>query len=356
MNSKTIEMPSITLHNADCIQLTKSLPDNSVDMVLTDPPYFRVKREKWDNQWRDVADYLAWLDDVLAGLWRVIKPTGCIYMFSGSALASDTELLVRQRFQVLNHITWAKPSGHWKKCRKEDLRKYFPASERIIFAEHYGAEGYAKGEAGYGIKCQELKRATFEPLIDYFINARKALGITAGEINAVTGTQMCNHWFGRSQWELPSERHYSALQQLFQRRAAEREQRNPLSASVDELQQNYASLSATYDVLTTQYDDLRRQYLDLRRYFRVTADVQYTDIWTFAPVAWYPGKHPCEKPAELIDHILLSSSRPGDVIYDPFMGSGSTLKRCLAHNRSGIGVEMEEERFSQTTEEIKLLI
>lgn len=356
MTSNSITISNVSLHNADCVQFTKSLADNSVDLVVTDPPYFRVKSEKWDNQWRDVVEYLAWLDDVLADLWRVLKPNGSLYLFCSSKLASDTEILVRQRMNVLSHIVWAKPNGHWKQQHKEGLRQFFPSTERIIFAEHYGAEGFAKGQVGYGIKCQQLKRETFAPLMEYFIKARKSLNVSAAEINAVTGTQMCNHWFGRSQWEMPSEKHYLALQNLFNRKAAERGISNPLSAQLNELHGQYNSLIQSYNTLSAQYDDLREQYMHLRRYFRVTADVPYTDVWTYPPVSWYPGKHPCEKPASLLDHIITSSSREGAVIYDPFMGSGSTLKRCLQLNRGGIGVELEEERYRQTVDEIQLLI
>lgn len=44
----------------------------------------------------------------------------------------------------------------------------------------------------------------------------------------------------------------------------------------------------------------------------------------FKPVQWYQGKHPCEKPLDLIRHIIEASSRPGDVVLDTFVGSGST--------------------------------
>ncbi|TPP88523.1 site-specific DNA-methyltransferase, partial [Salmonella enterica] len=67
---------------------------------------------------------------------------GSLYVFCGPKLSSDTELLLRDRFNVLNHIIWAKPSGKWKRARKEDLRAYFPATEHILFAEHYGSEGF----------------------------------------------------------------------------------------------------------------------------------------------------------------------------------------------------------------------
>ncbi|MEM8468117.1 DNA methyltransferase, partial [Morganella morganii] len=58
----------------------------------------------WDNQWPDVSAYLSWLDEMLAEFWRVLKPNGSLYLFCGSRLASDTEMLLRERFSVLSHI------------------------------------------------------------------------------------------------------------------------------------------------------------------------------------------------------------------------------------------------------------
>ncbi|MCK8367009.1 site-specific DNA-methyltransferase, partial [Erwinia amylovora] len=97
-----------------------------------------------------------------------------------------------------------------------------------------------------------------------------------------------------------------------------------------------------------QFDELRQQYENLRRPFSVTSEVPYTDVWTIKPVARYPGKHPCEKPAELMEHIITSSTRPGVVVADFFMGSGATVKAALKLGRTAIGVELEEERFLQT--------
>ncbi|MBJ2118944.1 DNA-methyltransferase [Proteus penneri] len=98
------------LFNDDALSVLKTLPENSIDLIATDPPYFRVKSCAWDNQWDSVEAYLSWLDEVLAEFWRVLKPNGSLYLFCGSKLASDTELLVRGRFNVLSHIIWAKPS------------------------------------------------------------------------------------------------------------------------------------------------------------------------------------------------------------------------------------------------------
>ncbi|AFJ47163.1 C-terminal part of DNA methylase [Shimwellia blattae DSM 4481 = NBRC 105725] len=51
--------------------------------------------------------------------------------------------------------------------------------------------------------------------------------------------------------------------------------------------------------------------------------------------------------------MINASSKPGDVVADFFMGSGSTMKMAIAAGRRGIGIEMETARFNQTVDEIK---
>ena len=348
----TVNLNSGTLVHADSLQYIKTLPDNCVDAVITDPPYYRVKSNSWDNQWPSVTDYFAWLDEFLGEFFRILKPSGSLYLFCGPKLASDTEILVRDRFNVLSHIIWAKPSGRWKGARKESFRSYFASTERVLFAEHYGAEGYAKGRAGYASKCRELKGEVFAPLISYFRAARQRLGISAAEINKATGAQMCSHWFSASQWQLPREEQYQALQALFNRVAAERGCAG-LDVKHGALREEYGVLTAQYGELVTQYSELRKQYEQLRRPFNVTKEVPHTDVWTYPPVEHYPGKHPCEKPLGMMLDIIRASTRPGDVVADFFMGSGATVKAAKMLGRPFIGVELEEERFLQTVSEVE---
>ncbi|MDG4695656.1 site-specific DNA-methyltransferase [Providencia sp. CRE-3FA-0001] len=340
----TVNLNSINLVNDDSLSYIKTLPDNCIDLIATDPPYFQVKSCSWDNQWENVTAYLSWLDEMLSEFWRVLKPTGSLYMFCGSKLAADTEILVRERFNLLNHIIWAKPSGPWRRQNKESLRSYFPATERIIFAEHYQGPYKGKGSE-YLQQCRKLKENVLKPLIEYFKQARDSLGITAKEIHEATGKQMASHWFGYSQWQLPSEADYLKLQDLFKRVAEAKLSHNPLERA-------HAELVGEQITLRREYHELAAQYQLLRRPFSVTVDVPYTDVWTYPPVQYYPGKHPCEKPAAMMEHIINSSSRENDVVADFFMGSGATIKAALKLNRRVIGVELETERFEQTRSEI----
>ena len=98
--ANTVKISSCELINADCLEFIQTLPENSVDLIVTDPPYFKVKPEGWDNQWKGDDDYLKWLDQCLAQFWRVLKPAGSLYLFCGHRLASDTEIMMRERFNA----------------------------------------------------------------------------------------------------------------------------------------------------------------------------------------------------------------------------------------------------------------
>lgn len=343
----TVNINSVELINADCITYLKTLPDHFIDLIVTDPPYFRVKPEGWDNQWKGDEDYLMWLDECLAQFSRVLKPAGSLYLFCGHRLAADIEIMMRGRFNILNHIIWAKPSGPWKGCNKESLRSYFPATERILFGEHYPGPYKASGDS-YHRKSTELRRRLMAPLIEYFQSARSSLGISSKQIADFTGKKnMVSHWFGASQWQLPGEEDYRKLQDLFSSIAAEKHQQS-------ELGEEHRALTESYQTLNRKYSGLVEEFKALRRPFSVTAAVPYTDVWTHKPVQFYTGKHPCEKPQDMLQQIINASSRPGDLVADFFMGSGSTIKAAMELERRAIGVELDKERFIQTSMEIKL--
>lgn len=317
------------LLQGDCLTVLPGLPANSVNLILTDPPYFRVKSAAWDRQWDTAAAYLAWLDRVLEQFERVLVFNGSLYLFASPQMAARVEVLVGQRFHVLNSITWIKDAGWHKKAEQEALRAYFPQTERIIFAEHYGADNMAKGEAGYVAKCDELRGFVFEPLRAYFAAEKERAGVGSMQIMDYFESHgwpryvTARHTFSRSQWELPTKENYERLRECFHAH-------------------NHGG------------DYLRREYEDLRRPFAVTASVPYTDVWDFATVQSYPGKHPCEKPAALLEHIITASSRPGAVVLDAFMGSGSTGKAARRLERDFIGIEADERWCDYAQQNIRI--
>ncbi len=70
-------------------------------------------------------------------------------------------------------------------------------------------------------------------------------------------------------------------------------------------------------------------------------DLGLTTVWRLAPVHT-DLDHPCPFPIELAARCIASSTRPGDLILDPFMGSGTTLRAAKDLGRCAIGIELEE--------------
>ena len=78
------------LHNVDCLEFLSKLDDNSVDLVLTDPPYFIGfdGGKGWDSQWKSEEDYLSWCDQWTQECARVLKPNRMMVVFG--TLKTDT--------------------------------------------------------------------------------------------------------------------------------------------------------------------------------------------------------------------------------------------------------------------------
>ena len=53
------------IRKVDALDLLQSLDDKSVDLILTDPPYYRLLNIEWDKQWKTKDDYITWLDVIV---------------------------------------------------------------------------------------------------------------------------------------------------------------------------------------------------------------------------------------------------------------------------------------------------
>lgn len=279
-----------TLIQGDCLEAMQAMPANSVDLIATDPPYYKVKRDAWDNQWDAPETFLAWFD-LLAEQWqRVLRPNGSLYTFAWPGIAAEIEVLIKRRFNVLQRITWAKPpfSTKAEMNSKADQRSYFPVSEAIIFAEHPNPAGAL------------------------IAGARKARDLSRAQVAAFVGVD-------------------SRLVQKW-------EESDPRGQRSTMTPQQWAVVAELLGIVEV--------YVDVHRPFNVSADVPYTDVWSFPTVGRRVGKHPCEKPLAMMEHIIAASSRPGAVVLDPFMGSGVTGEAALRHGRQFIGIEADAGYFA----------
>ena len=66
----------------DCLEgLTKKVKKESVDLVIADPPYFKVIGETWDYKWRTEDDYILWSDKWITAVSKALRKGGTFYLF-----------------------------------------------------------------------------------------------------------------------------------------------------------------------------------------------------------------------------------------------------------------------------------
>ena len=83
---------------------------------------------------------------------------------------------------------------------------------------------------------------------------------------------------------------------------------------------------------------------------------QMKSVWSFtAPKNSEKtfGKHPTQKPVDLLNRIIKASTIEGDIVLDPFLGSGTTAVSCVLNNRKYIGIEKEKEYFELAKKRIE---
>lgn len=121
-----------TILNGDCITLMQRLPEGSVDLILTDPPYLVRYR---DRHGRTVAndDNARWLKPAFAEMARVLKPGGCLVSFYGWHVVD--------RFMDAWREAGLNPAGHLV------FAKPYASSRHILAHTHEQAYLLTKGQA-----------------------------------------------------------------------------------------------------------------------------------------------------------------------------------------------------------------
>jgi len=68
------------------------------------------------------------------------------------------------------------------------------------------------------------------------------------------------------------------------------------------------------------------------------------------------GKHPTQKPVELLERIILASTKEGDLVLDPFCGSSTTGVAAIQHDRKYVGIDKEEEYLELSRKRLEEIV
>ncbi len=297
------QLPNALLAKGDSLSIIKKIPSQSVSLILTDPPYHSTKKNNivGDKSFQNDDAYICWLTEYIEEWKRILRPNGSIFCFCASEMAARIEVAFFKQFNVLSQIVWTKPNepgfDGWKqKMKKEALRQWYAHSERVIFAEPATNGNLHRSYFGNFLREMRLKA-----------------GLVGHQLTALTGDHgRVNHGGAVSNWEagrnIPSREQYARICKA---------------------------------LISTGKIEAMPPYEDVIRPFSVDSSKEFTDVWTFPSVRPYPGKHPAEKPATLLEHAIEATTFPDDIVLDCFAGSGSTALAALHLGRRAIAIEID---------------
>ena len=310
------------IHLGDCMDFLKKLPDKSVDCILTDPPYFGIVKNDWDNQWKDIFDFQRWVGELGKEFLRVLKDNGSFYWFGDDKTIAYCQVELDKYFRLLNSIVWRKIGFQTMKGAENVFRSFAPITERCLF--------YDKGDDKSGLQMIMNNPDLFKSIKDYMRGEKEKIKqknnfYTEKEfneyINKITETSsvVSRHYFADSQYSFPTPELYEKLQ--------------------------------TTGFFKREYEDLRREYEDLRRVWN--NDKKAFDVLDFNVCTDDGRFHPTQKPRALISYLMERSTRQGDVVFDPFSGSGTTA--VVAHNlkRNFICIEKDPDYWKASVERLE---
>lgn len=128
------------LVNGDSIDVLKSIPDNSIDLIFTDPPYnAKLDYGSTYNDSRTLKDYLALVEQWVAEYYRVLSPKGTLYLMNYPELNARILPILedKQKLKFRRWITWHYPTniGHSKTgfTRSQRSILYFTKTRNFVF-------------------------------------------------------------------------------------------------------------------------------------------------------------------------------------------------------------------------------
>ena len=139
-------MKNINLHKGNCLDVLKTFEDNSVDSIVTDPPYgLSFMGKKWDY---DVPDVAIWVECL-----RVLKPGGHLLAFAGTRTQHRMAVRIEDAgFEIRDMIAWIYGGGFPKSLDvSKAIDKAAGAEREIVGREkNWGTSKAVDGKAAFG--------------------------------------------------------------------------------------------------------------------------------------------------------------------------------------------------------------
>ncbi|PTK42167.1 site-specific DNA-methyltransferase [Staphylococcus haemolyticus] len=285
----------------------KKIEDNSVDLIITDPPYGTIKNlelDGWENkgknEWDTVIDTKKLFDEYA----RVLRDNGRIILFSQEPYTSLLRTYNQTYGIEFNYpMLWRKNVHANLFMAKKAPLNYF--EDINVYTKKYG-------------------KNTFKELREYFKKLQEYINLNLKEINKVMGSRRAEHTFywNSYQFKLCTKATYNELTKRFK-------------------------LNEWEDFKT--YEELKEY--DYERTFNLPKGTKYVpNILEYNKEK--ERYHPTQKPVAMLEYLINIYSNENETVLDSCIGSGSTAIAAINTNRNYIGFELDEKYYELANERI----
>lgn len=296
------------VHHSDW--LNNCLPDKSVQLIIADPPYFKVKGS-FDFVWKSFDDYLKDVEKWAIECKRLLADNGTLFWYGHAKNIAYAQIIFDKYFNLENNI--AIEFNRQTKKGVELFRCFAPVSERLLM---------------YSLETPQ----TFISIRQYLWDEYIKTGLSMEQVNELIGTTskggggMAYNTLSitRTNWDMPKEYIYTALQKT-------------------------GRFQKPYNELKNEFEILRRPFNNFKKLF---------DIMSFDQEAHITGKydHDTCKPETLTRALILTCSRKNDLVLVPFAGSGTEVAMAIKEGRQAIGFDVEEKYCQMSNDRIKKIL
>ena len=305
-------MKKFELWHGDCLELMKNIPDGSVDLVLTDPPYGTMKGAELDGWKNQTTEWDTAIEPVkiFEQISRVLRQNGKAVLFSQEPYTSRLITSAIPSLPFAYRAIWYKNVHANALLAKSAMVSRY--EDICIFSK-----------LGHDYCGENPLREYFKLVLD-FIGAK-----SCKEINTKLGHRRAEHCFyvtgkenGSTQFSLCTEQTYQELICVF---------------GIDKMQGfvPYSELRKVQDEYTAKYASVFNLWQGGKSKSNVLEYKKDND-----------GYHPTQKPVALLEDLIQTYSNEGNTVLDFTAGSGSTGVACVNTNRNFIGIELDEGYFN----------
>jgi len=309
--------------------LNNNLPDKCANLIIADPPYYKVKGE-FDFIWKTFDDYLADVEKWAIECKRLLADNGTLFWYGDAKNIAYAQIIFDKHFNLLNSLVWENTNDHKQQIRfNEDLRTFAPLTERILM---YSNEQYNLTKCVYHIR---------DYIRDEIIKAKGK--IVLKQVNEALGTATNGGGVASACLSLDKTEPAMFTKEMYMKLQT---WCNPY-------------LRKEYEELRKEYEELRKEYEELRRPFNNT--LHLGDVIRLPNYETSNYDHDTVKPEKLTRILINTCSRKDNLVVVPFAGSGTECAMSVKEGRKTIGfdinlkyVEMSNKRIKTFKDELTL--